>query len=276
VPPAVTVVGFVNAPGSVPISLNAGNSFTQIQSANLTAWGTYTFEIEVQKFDSSLVNDPFHPAASAPVIDTLTLRSPNLSMSSHGAQIALNAPQQLINFGYQLADATGNAASAGTVSLLSPTLSSVTSVDFSDFGGTAIGTQYGPENLYTVGATDPAGTYIVLFEATDSDAVLYRDYQPRQMLAVNMRPQVPFVRQRWGAVGDWWGGEANFPPPGSAAWDAAWGLAPTRAGPASALFDFDKTVVGGPGAAACPRRPHPNAPSAAVPVTDVSCEEVKQ
>ena len=71
----VVVSGTAYGPGQVHVVFNDTDPFSQAQSADLVGWGTYTFEIKVEKRSTANPPDPNEPSPTPTPVDTLLLRS---------------------------------------------------------------------------------------------------------------------------------------------------------------------------------------------------------
>jgi hypothetical protein len=192
---SIDISGYITTPGA-PISVfvnGSGGGIDSSQSAPLTKWGTYTFDIVATKFYSDPTMTP----------DQATLRSPNIWLNGdlvdgdgneyigHYARLVPGGNGEDVVFGYELQNWSGspsanNPATSVSVTMLDPDFNWLNALPGQT---TALRTPVVDEGvLYSLGGAAPQGVYIVLYQVLDGDAQMYREKAPRYMLVQNHRP----------------------------------------------------------------------------------------
>jgi hypothetical protein len=208
---SIELTGIMNGPGEKTVTINPTTPEAGVtQDHDLTAWGTYTFELRVQEIENN---------STTPVLGAWQeLRSAKLSIPAqfqnpqtgawrpgHYIDFALNADQSeedqsvKVRAGYYLEDMENVNASSVNIDLLTPNLEERASVN----GGIIQRFPYDNLDLHTFTDADfsiasDGDRWVVVFAAEDNHASQYRNHRNKRMAVVNKgQPKYAHVEEDW-------------------------------------------------------------------------------
>lgn len=170
---------------------------------DLTEWGTYTFEIAVQRIDAAgySIGD-YQFFRSAPDKLAIPEKMPGVFIGpeqrkGHYIEFAQNETTNSIGLegGYYFEDQDNVDPASVRIALINPSLEQKATITRTGQDAKQR-VPYNDIPLYTLISGEGSGTFIGLFSAEDNHALEYRDHHNRRTLAVNVRPHISVTPHR--------------------------------------------------------------------------------